>query len=209
MGLVAPRHVGSSRTRARTSVPCIGRRILIHCATREVPIHYFLNGRKSGLIWGMDYGFERLNHMYLSSNLTFCSTSLLGNASMELQLWLNFPTQVPNSFGSHLLKMEHLLPSLAGAAGPHGSLRLFVLILSHGLLAAVQIHPPNPLQEMHEKSWIKGHENQINSFYIFPPFVSVQPVLFPLKPASSLKVSRIVVIHSLHCNPALWVCILH
>ena len=35
MGLVAPRHVGSSRTRARTRVPCIGRWILNHCATRE------------------------------------------------------------------------------------------------------------------------------------------------------------------------------
>ena len=35
-GLVAPRHVGSSQTRARTCVPCIGRRILNHCATREV-----------------------------------------------------------------------------------------------------------------------------------------------------------------------------
>ena len=34
-GLVAPRHVGSSRTRARTRVPCIGRQILNHCATRE------------------------------------------------------------------------------------------------------------------------------------------------------------------------------
>ena len=37
MGLVAPQHVGSSRTRARTRVPCIGRWILNHCATREVP----------------------------------------------------------------------------------------------------------------------------------------------------------------------------
>ena len=36
-GLVAPRHVGSSRTRARTRVPCLGRWILNHCATREVP----------------------------------------------------------------------------------------------------------------------------------------------------------------------------
>ena len=36
-GLVAPRHVGSSRTRARTHVPCIGRWILNHCATREAP----------------------------------------------------------------------------------------------------------------------------------------------------------------------------
>ncbi|KAJ8784956.1 hypothetical protein J1605_007512 [Eschrichtius robustus] len=31
------RHVGSPRTRARTHVPCIGRRIPNHCATREVP----------------------------------------------------------------------------------------------------------------------------------------------------------------------------
>ena len=36
-GLVAPRHVGSSQTRARTHVPCIGRWILNHCATREAP----------------------------------------------------------------------------------------------------------------------------------------------------------------------------
>ena len=34
-GLVAPRHVGSSQTRARTRVPCIGRQILNHRATRE------------------------------------------------------------------------------------------------------------------------------------------------------------------------------
>ena len=42
-GLVAPRHVGSSPTRARTCVPCIGRRILNHCATREVPTQLLLN----------------------------------------------------------------------------------------------------------------------------------------------------------------------
>ena len=40
-GLVAPQHVGSSRTRARTLVPCIGRWILNHCATREVQAHSF------------------------------------------------------------------------------------------------------------------------------------------------------------------------
>ena len=34
-GLAAPRHVGSSQTRARTRVPCIGRQLLNHCATRE------------------------------------------------------------------------------------------------------------------------------------------------------------------------------
>ena len=31
----ALRHVGSSQTRARTRVPCIGRQIFNHCATRE------------------------------------------------------------------------------------------------------------------------------------------------------------------------------
>ena len=34
-GPVAPWHVGSSQTRTRTCVPCIGRQILNHCATRE------------------------------------------------------------------------------------------------------------------------------------------------------------------------------
>ena len=41
-GLVASWHVGSSQTRARTRVPCTGRQILNHCATREAPvIQYF------------------------------------------------------------------------------------------------------------------------------------------------------------------------
>ena len=33
--------MGSSRTRARTCVPCIGRQILNHCATREVHTRTF------------------------------------------------------------------------------------------------------------------------------------------------------------------------
>ena len=41
MGLVAPRHVGSSQTRARTRVPCTGRQTLNHCATREAPTLLF------------------------------------------------------------------------------------------------------------------------------------------------------------------------
>ena len=39
-GPVAPRHVGSSQTRARTRVPCIGRQILNHCATREARLDF-------------------------------------------------------------------------------------------------------------------------------------------------------------------------
>ena len=41
-GPVAPRHVVSSQTRARTRVPCIGRRILNHCATREALSLHFI-----------------------------------------------------------------------------------------------------------------------------------------------------------------------
>ena len=43
MGLVAPWHVGSSQTRAQTRVPCIGRRILNHCATTEAPFPLFMS----------------------------------------------------------------------------------------------------------------------------------------------------------------------
>ena len=41
-GLVAPRHVGSSWTRARTRVSCTGRQILNHCATREALFLFFI-----------------------------------------------------------------------------------------------------------------------------------------------------------------------
>ena len=40
--LVAPWHVEFSRTRARTRVSCLGRRILNHCATREVHMYVVL-----------------------------------------------------------------------------------------------------------------------------------------------------------------------
>ena len=39
-GPAAPRHVGSSQTRARTRVPRISRQTLNHCATREAPRSY-------------------------------------------------------------------------------------------------------------------------------------------------------------------------
>ena len=42
MGLAAPRHVGSSWTRAQTCVSCIGRRITNHCATREALLFFLI-----------------------------------------------------------------------------------------------------------------------------------------------------------------------
>ena len=50
-GLVVLRHVGSSRTRDRTPVPCIGRQILNHCATREAP----------DILVGENSGYDDLN----------------------------------------------------------------------------------------------------------------------------------------------------
>ena len=41
-GLVAPQHVGSPRTRARTCVPYIRRRTPNHCTTREVLAPFLL-----------------------------------------------------------------------------------------------------------------------------------------------------------------------
>jgi len=35
-GIVVPRHVGSSRIRNQTHVPCIGRQILNHWTTRDI-----------------------------------------------------------------------------------------------------------------------------------------------------------------------------
>ena len=72
---VAPRHVGSSQTRARTRVPCIGRQILNHSATREVPIFLFLRFSLSlifeNLIMCLAVGlfrgifFDTLGYLYL------------------------------------------------------------------------------------------------------------------------------------------------
>ena len=47
-GLAAPRHVGSSQTRARTRLPCIGRQILNHCATREARVWVVLRLQSKG-----------------------------------------------------------------------------------------------------------------------------------------------------------------
>ena len=57
-GLVAPRHVGSSQTRARTHVPCIGRQILNHSATREAQAFTF----KMTFQWAGDYKYSNTFH---------------------------------------------------------------------------------------------------------------------------------------------------
>ena len=57
MGLVAPWHVGSSRTRARTCVPCIGRWILNHCAPGKSQFICFL---------------KKLNYLFICLFICLC-----------------------------------------------------------------------------------------------------------------------------------------
>ena len=74
-GLVAPRHVGFSRTRDRTCVPCIGRQILNHCATREVPelptLQLVLETyQKAGSLYFGDRGQAGENPLSISATFT-------------------------------------------------------------------------------------------------------------------------------------------
>ena len=50
-GPAAARHVGSSRTGARTHVPCIGRQTPNHCATREAQSGSFTSMRQNSELW--------------------------------------------------------------------------------------------------------------------------------------------------------------
>ena len=78
MGPVAPRHVGSSQTRARTRVPCISRQILNHCATREA------------LPFGFDPLLIQPNFTYHQPTLVYCFISLIFVLPFLLDLHTNY-----------------------------------------------------------------------------------------------------------------------
>ncbi|XP_049562600.1 WD repeat-containing protein 76 isoform X1 [Orcinus orca] len=75
-GPAAPRHVGSSRTGARTRIPCIGRRTPNHCATREAPVVIFIIGLADS--WVNEYK-ENQNIAYVS--LRPVQTTVLGKTA--------------------------------------------------------------------------------------------------------------------------------
>ena len=52
-GPAAPRHAGSSQTRAQTHAPCISRQTPNHCATREAPYLPFYS------LWRVNYSGSR------------------------------------------------------------------------------------------------------------------------------------------------------
>ena len=89
-GLVAPRHVGSSRTRAGTRVPCIGRRILNHCATREAPASILL---QEVLAFGMSKSLQgnhfldvTRHHRSNQAHVDPVGTNLFPNTSVKVYL---------------------------------------------------------------------------------------------------------------------------
>ena len=86
-GLVAPWHVGSSRTRDRTPVPFIGRQILNHCATREDP----------GVI--LDTSLPLLSSSTANqSRLILCCKSL-SNSRTSLPVHYQYPSSRHHSLG--------------------------------------------------------------------------------------------------------------
>ena len=90
-GLVAPRHVGSSRARARTRVPCIGRRILNHCATREALCYFFIHSSVDGHLG------------------RFHALAIINSAAMNIRVHVSF----------QIIVLSGYMPR-SGIAGPYG-----------------------------------------------------------------------------------------
>ena len=68
-GPAALRHVGFSQTRARTCVPCIGRQILNHCATREAPIRSY---SLTDILKNQLTNYQLLSHQISGSQILAC-----------------------------------------------------------------------------------------------------------------------------------------
>ena len=95
-GLVAPRDMGSSQTRAWTCVPCIGRRILNHWATREVPqCGYLWKGEKSWDVVAKEWCFySKLCRTLALLKSCACTTLITVNAKCILpnsKKWFEVP----------------------------------------------------------------------------------------------------------------------
>ena len=85
MGLVAPWHVGSSKTRAQTHVPCIGRWTLNHCTTREAPTVHFLNDNMNTWPFYAEGGYHAYLILLFSNDLIrFCYLLLIIQISVSI-----------------------------------------------------------------------------------------------------------------------------
>ena len=89
-GLVIPRHVGSSQTRARTHVPCIGRQILNHCATREALEVFLYNLGTSPLsgIWMVNMFSQSVACLFVFFTVSFKEQKFLILIKYNLLIFL-------------------------------------------------------------------------------------------------------------------------
>ena len=83
----APRHVGSSQTRARTRVPCISRQILNHCATREALNESFKEVLHEREIekWGSDWKNVRICDDFLKRRIVLSHVTSEKEKNLLLQ----------------------------------------------------------------------------------------------------------------------------
>ena len=69
----APRHMGSSQTRDRTHLPCTGRRLHTHCATREVPCVFFSKFSMTVSVFSL----ESFAHLHLKVKVEVAQSCLM------------------------------------------------------------------------------------------------------------------------------------
>ena len=78
--------MGSSQTRARTRVPCTGRQILNHCATREAPaqcFRYYLCQLRIYLWLHFFYIFHWIH--YIHSTNVFCISTMTTHCGLKIK----------------------------------------------------------------------------------------------------------------------------
>ena len=125
-GPVAPRHVGSSQTRARTRVPCIGRQILNHCATREAPRLNILDCRVPVLLLSPPPCPKRVPCFPLAWTLPESRASPGASGLSRHSLALEVLHRVLHAFQLHLLlralspQAVQLLPQVVDVGFKHG-----------------------------------------------------------------------------------------
>ena len=114
MGLVAPRHLGSSQTRAQTHVPCIGRPILNHWATSEALCVYFC------FVWFVHlFLFYNIPHMneiiqYLSFSIWLISLSVISLWSIHVVVNGKIPSFFMAEYYSPVYHIFFIHSSISG-----------------------------------------------------------------------------------------------
>ena len=102
-GPAAPWHVGSSRSWARTRVPCIRRQTLNHCATREARSTIFI---WKGKLWLFRLDFSLFGRYFLANEWS----DHFKDSNWQYLLPLSFQVKITVSENLYLLLRAQQLP---------------------------------------------------------------------------------------------------